>query len=81
MLTRLPGLDLDPAAVRHVLDQPDPVEAGIAAAAAEARALLEIPGVVGVNLSGVASARGYEHAAHVKAEIARLIREQHGHGR
>lgn len=45
-----------------------------------ARALLAIPGVVGVNRSGLASARGYEFAASVKAQIAGLIREQHGHG-
>ena len=44
MLSGLPGLELDPAAVRRVLDEPDPVEAGIATAALEARALLGIPG-------------------------------------
>jgi hypothetical protein len=47
MLSGLPGLELDPAAVRRVLDDPDPVAAGIAAAASEARALLDIPGVAG----------------------------------
>lgn len=80
VLTGLPGLDLDPAAVGAVLADPDPVQAGIRAAAREARALLQIPGVAGVNLSGLASARGYEFAASVKAQIAGLIREQHGHG-
>jgi len=76
VLSGLPGLELDPAAVRSVLNDPDPVSAGIAAAAREARALLDIPRVVGVNISGVASARGYEFAAQVKAELARRIREQ-----
>ena len=66
----------DPAAVRRVLDDPDPVAAGIAAATAEARALLDIPGVAGVNISGAASARGYEFAAQVKAELAGRVREE-----
>ena len=43
-----------------MLDDPDPVAAGIAAAAREARALLGIPGVAGVNISGAASTRGYQ---------------------
>jgi methylenetetrahydrofolate reductase (NADPH) len=79
VLSGLPGLELDPAAVRRVLDDPDPVAAGIAAAAGEARALLSIPGVAGVNISGAASARGYEFAAQVKAELAVRIREERDH--
>jgi methylenetetrahydrofolate reductase (NADPH) len=78
VLSALPGLELDPAAVRAVLDAADPVEAGIEAAVREAAALLGVPGVVGVNLSGLASARGYQYAATVKAELARRIREEHG---
>ena len=74
-LARLPGLELDPVVVRGVLDDPDPVAAGIAAAARQARALLAIPGVAGVNISGLASARGYEFAARIKAELAERIRE------
>jgi methylenetetrahydrofolate reductase (NADPH) len=80
VLRGLPGLELEPAAVRRVLDDPDPVAAGIDAAAREARALLAIPGVAGVNISGAASARGYEFAAQVKAELAARIREEGGHG-
>jgi len=64
-----------------VLDDPDPVAAGIAAAASEARALLDIPGVAGVNISGAASARGYEFAAQVKADVAARIREGRDHDR
>jgi hypothetical protein len=79
VLSGLPGLELDPAAVRRVLDEPDAVEAGIAAAAREARAMLGIPGVAGVNISGAASARGYEFAAQVKAELAVRIREERDH--
>jgi len=76
VLRGLPGLELDPAVVRRVLDDPDPVAAGIAAAAHEAGALLKIPGVAGVNVSGLASARGYAFAARVKAELAARIREE-----
>ena len=57
-LQAFPGLHLDGARGRAGAAAPDPVAAGIAAAVDEARALLEIPGVVGVNLSGLASARG-----------------------
>jgi methylenetetrahydrofolate reductase (NADPH) len=78
VLSALPGLELDQAAVRAVLSAPDPVEAGLAAAVREAKALLAIPGIAGVNLSGLASERGYPYAASVKAELARRIREQHG---
>jgi methylenetetrahydrofolate reductase (NADPH) len=75
VLSALPGLELDPAAVQRVIDARDPVEAGLAAATAEAAALLAIPGVAGVNLSGLASGRGYEYAAQVKADCAARIRE------
>jgi len=43
--------------------------------AREAAALLAVPGVEGVNLSGLGSARGYQYAATVKAELARRVRE------
>jgi methylenetetrahydrofolate reductase (NADPH) len=79
VLSALPGLELDPAAVTAVLAATDPVEAGITAAAREAAALLALPGIAGVNLSGLGSARGYEYAATVKAELGRRIREEHGH--
>ncbi len=75
VLQSFPGLSLDPAAVGRVLAAPDPVRAGTAAAAAEARALLAIPGVVGVNLSGLASDRGEEVAAEVKAAVGAAVRE------
>jgi 5,10-methylenetetrahydrofolate reductase len=76
VLSALPGLELDPASVQAVLGAPDPVEAGIAAAVQEAKALLAVPGIAGVNLSGLASARGYQFAATIKAELARRIREE-----
>ena len=70
LLQRFPGLHLDAAVVARVLAAPDPRSAGIAAAVAEARALLAIPGVVGVNLSGIASSRGPDDGAAVKAAVA-----------
>jgi methylenetetrahydrofolate reductase (NADPH) len=76
VLTALPGLDLDPATVAEVVGAADPVAAGMEAAVREARALLAIEGVVGVNLSGMASARGTDHAAHVQAEIGQRIRAE-----
>jgi 5,10-methylenetetrahydrofolate reductase len=75
VLQRFPGLHLDDDQVDRVLSAPDTVVAGIDAAVAEARALLAVPGVVGVNLSGLASAHGEETAAAVKAEVATRIRE------
>ena len=74
LLTAFPGLALDPARVAAVLDAPDPVAAGIDAAVDEARELLAVPGVVGVNLSGSASSVGHLEAAQVQTEIARRVR-------
>jgi methylenetetrahydrofolate reductase (NADPH) len=73
VLQRFPGLHLDPARVAAVLRAPDPVAAGIEAAVTEARELLAVPGVVGVNLSGLASERGEVFAAGIKAEVGRRI--------
>lgn len=73
VLQNFPGLHLRSDAVDAVLGAADPFRAGIDAALAEARALLAIPGVVGVNLSGLASSRGVEAAAEVKAEIGRVL--------
>lgn len=75
VLQGLPGLELDHAVTERVLSAPDPVDAGIAAAVEEARALLSIDGVEGVNVSGLASASGPRIGAEIKAEIGRQIRE------
>lgn len=75
VLQRFPGLALSRPAVDAVLGAADPVAAGIAAAVAEARALLAVDGVVGVNLSGAASGRGELFGAGVKADVARGIAE------
>jgi 5,10-methylenetetrahydrofolate reductase len=75
VLQRFPGLHLDGDVVERVLAAPDPRTAGIAAAVAEARAVLAVPGVVGVNLSGMGSDRGADDGARIKAEVAAQVRE------
>lgn len=76
VLQGLPGLQLDEAVTEQVLSAADPVAAGIAAAVTEARALLAIDGVEGVNVSGLASASGAHVGAEIKAEVGRRIREE-----
>jgi methylenetetrahydrofolate reductase (NADPH) len=76
VLEGLPGLELDPAVTQRVLGAPDPVSAGIAAAVSEARALLSIEGIEGVNVSGLASASGPRVGAEIKAEVGRRIRAE-----
>ena len=76
VLAAFPGLEVDQPAMARVLAAPDPVEAGIAAAAAEARELLATGLVAGVNLSGLASARGEVHGAEIKAAVGRRIRAE-----
>lgn len=75
-LQGLPGLAIDPASVATVLAADDPVAAGIDIACAEARELLAVPGVAGVNLSGLGSGRGLEFAAGVKARIGARVRAE-----
>jgi 5,10-methylenetetrahydrofolate reductase len=75
-LAALPGLELDEEEVAAVLTAPDPVEAGIEVALAEARTLLALPGVVGINLSGVASRAGWVPAAEIKAEVGRRLAQE-----
>ncbi|MCK0177429.1 methylenetetrahydrofolate reductase [Mycobacterium sp. 852013-51886_SCH5428379] len=76
VLQGLPGLELDARVVEEVLAASDPVAAGIDAAVAEARALLAVEGIDGVNLSGSASASGTRVGAEIKAEVGRRIREE-----
>lgn len=76
VLEGLPGLELDQEVVAQVINAKDPVEAGIAAAVAEARALLAIDGVHGVNLSGSASSAGTRVGAQIKAEVGQRIRAE-----
>jgi methylenetetrahydrofolate reductase (NADPH) len=78
VLTALPGLDIAPDRLEAVLVADDPVEAGIAAAVDEAVDVLDLPGVAGVNLSGLASAGGVQAAAEIQAEVGRRIRTARG---
>lgn len=73
-LRGFPGLQLDDDRIATVLGAPDPRAAGIDSAVAEARQLLGIDGVVGVNLSGMASGAGVLAGAEVKAKVGRRIR-------
>jgi 5,10-methylenetetrahydrofolate reductase len=75
VLRALPGLGLDEDVVARVLGSADPVEAGIAAAVEEAEHLLAVEGVVGVNVSGLASGQGSRVAAEIKAEVGRRVRQ------
>lgn len=75
VLQRFPGLHLDGTQVEAVLGASDVREAGIEAAVREARSLLAIDGVVGVNLSGLGSSQGELAGARVKAEVGTRIRE------
>ena len=77
VLMNFPGFNVDERRVGQVLSSPDPVAAGVAAAIDEAEELLAIPGIAGVNLSGLASDRGEEFAAEVKAHIGTAVREAH----
>jgi 5,10-methylenetetrahydrofolate reductase len=78
VLQGLPGLELDQGTVDAVVNASDPVEAGVEAAVAEARALLSIDGVEGVNVSGLASGAGTRIGARIKAEVGERIRSEAG---
>ena len=77
-LTALPGLTIAPERIEAVLTAADPVEAGMTAAVDEAVQLLQVPGVAGVNLSGLASAQSVHAAAEIQAEIGHRIRTARG---
>jgi hypothetical protein len=66
--------------IEDVVNAADPVEAGIEAAVTEARALLSIDGIAGVNLSGLASASGTRMGAEIKAEVGARIRAERSDG-
>jgi 5,10-methylenetetrahydrofolate reductase len=74
VLQGFPGLVLEPDERRQVLTAADPREAGIRAAVAQAREMLAIPGVAGVNLSGSATSGPEEESAAIMAEVAARVR-------
>jgi 5,10-methylenetetrahydrofolate reductase len=57
----------------EITSAPDPVEAGIAAAARLAQSFLELPGVDGVNLSGGGGPGREVAASRTMAEVARRV--------
>jgi 5,10-methylenetetrahydrofolate reductase len=74
VLQGFPGLVLDPDECRQVLTAADPREAGIRAAVVQAREMLAIPGVAGVNLSGSATSGPEDESAAIMAEVAARLR-------
>jgi 5,10-methylenetetrahydrofolate reductase len=74
VLQGFPGLVLEPDECRQVLTAADPREAGIVAAVAQAREMLAIPGVAGVNLSGSATGGPEDESAAIMAEVAARLR-------
>ncbi|SDT33703.1 5,10-methylenetetrahydrofolate reductase [Friedmanniella luteola] len=73
LLASFPGLVLPPGHLDRILGARDPREAGIASAVELSEALLAVPGVAGVNLSG-GSAPGQELPfAEALAEIGRRL--------
>jgi 5,10-methylenetetrahydrofolate reductase len=64
---------LPPEYLNTITSAPDPVEAGIAAAARLAQTVLDVPGVDGVNLSGAAEPGNEVTATRAMAEIARRV--------
>jgi methylenetetrahydrofolate reductase (NADPH) len=75
VLQNFPGLHLDADQVAQVLGASDVRSTGMEMALREARALLAIDGVAGVNLSGLASGDGALAGAQVKAEVGHRVRE------
>ncbi len=74
VLTQFPGLVVDGDVAELVLGAADPRQAGIDAGVAQARAMLAIDGVVGVNLSGAATTGAEVENAAIMAEIAGRLR-------
>jgi 5,10-methylenetetrahydrofolate reductase len=73
-LRSLPGVGLGDAEVERVLSASDPVRAGVDRAIHAARAVLDLPGVAGVNLSGPASTAGPGERAQVLRHITEELR-------
>jgi methylenetetrahydrofolate reductase (NADPH) len=69
VLSQFPGLVLDSDHVARVINTADPIAAGVEAAVEEARRMLAIDGVAGVNLSGAATAGTEMESAEIMAAI------------
>jgi 5,10-methylenetetrahydrofolate reductase len=64
---------LPPGYLDAITSAPDPAESGIAATARLAQTVLDVPGVDGVNLSGVAEPGNEVTATRAMAEVARRV--------
>lgn len=78
VLEQFPGLVLGPATRDLVGRSDDLRQAGIDTAVEQARAMLAIEGVVGVNLSGSATSGSELESAAIMAEIAGRLRDDPG---
>ncbi len=74
-LSALPGLVLDGDVVARVARSGGDPRTGVLAAHALSRAMLSIPGIAGVNLSGSASTASEAESAAMMAELGTRIRE------
>lgn len=74
VLAGFPGLLLDESIGRRVLGAADRRRAGVELAVEQARAMAAVPGVVGVDLSGSATAGDELDGARIMAEIAGELR-------
>ncbi|MCU1344305.1 MAG: methylenetetrahydrofolate reductase, partial [Acidimicrobiia bacterium] len=74
VLREFPGVHLEAGVMEQVLNARDPVQAGIDAAVAQATAMLAIGEVVGVNLSGSATAGPVEESAAIMAAVGEALR-------
>jgi 5,10-methylenetetrahydrofolate reductase len=76
VLERFPGVRIDPAVRRAVLDSSDTRATGIDAAVDVAEQMLRIDGVIGINLSGSATASSEADSAAIMDEVAARIRSR-----
>jgi methylenetetrahydrofolate reductase (NADPH) len=74
ILECFPGLVVDPVVRDRVMTAADTREAGIEVAVDQARAMLGIAGVVGVNLSGSATSGPESESAAIMSEVATRLR-------
>ena len=73
-LRRFAGMVTPPGLVERVLAGPDPWAVGVAEAVRHAEALLDLPDVAGVDLSGVSAPGEEGRLAAAMTEIARRLR-------
>jgi 5,10-methylenetetrahydrofolate reductase len=78
ILSAFPGVTVDEHLVDRVLQAPDPVEEGVAAAVEQALAMAAIEGVGGVNLSGAATSGPETESAAIMAAVGSRLLDRWG---